>query len=220
MYSVIPGLLKGFDKLSLRSIITLIFIRSDKSKNMSSYIIETKRLGLRRWIESDIQPFAQMNQDGAVMKYFPGILTEDETYEMEKRINLHFDKNSFGLFAVEEKLTGRFIGFTGFAIPTFDSFFTPCIEIGWRYIKEVWGRGYATEAATACLQYGFNTLQFDAIFSFTAAVNINSEKVMKRIGMKYLGGFYHPKIERNHILCSHVLYQVDKDEMPVILSSM
>ena len=53
------------------------------------------------------------------MKYFPQKLSADETWEMVKRINLHFDKNNFGLFAVEEKLTNRFIGFTGFAIPTF-----------------------------------------------------------------------------------------------------
>ncbi len=187
---------------------------------MASYIIETKRLGLRRWLESDVQPFAQMNQDEAVMKYFPHKLTPDETGEMVKRINLHFNKNNFGLFAVEEKQTGHFIGFTGFAIPTFDSFFTPCVEIGWRYMKEVWGRGYATEAATACLHYGFNDLQFETVFSFTSSINSNSEKVMKRIGMKYVTGFYHPKIERNSVLCQHVLYQVEKDELPVIPSSM
>jgi [ribosomal protein S5]-alanine N-acetyltransferase len=99
------------------------------------------------------------------MEYFPGILTDDETTEMIKRINLHFDKYGFGLFAVEKIATEEFIGFTGFMVPTFESFFTPCIEIGWRIKKQHWDKGYATEAAKACIHYGFKTLQFDKIYS-------------------------------------------------------
>lgn len=150
---------------------------------MNNYIISTERLGLRRWIESDIIPFMQMNKDAEVMKYFPKTLTDEESFELVQRINLLFDKNSFGLFAVESKLTKQFIGFTGFSIPTFDAFFTPCIEIGWRYKKEAWGQGFATEAAKACLKYGFDTLQFDKVVSFTSAINLNSIKVMQKIGM-------------------------------------
>lgn len=176
---------------------------------MSSYIISTERTGLRRWIDSDLKPFTEMNKDKEVMQYFPDTLTDQETADMVERINLHFEKNGFGLFAVENKLTGQFIGFTGFAIPAFESFFTPGIEIGWRYRKEAWGQGFATEAASACLCYGFDTLQFDKVVSFTAAVNINSEKVMKRIGMKRVAFFDHPKIDRQSILCRHVLYQIN-----------
>jgi len=175
---------------------------------MSSYIISTERLGLRRWIEPDVKPFAEMNKDADVMKYFPKLLTDRETFEMVQRINLHFDKNNFGLFAVEHKLTKQFIGFTGFNIPAFDTFFTPCVEIGWRYKKETWGQGFATEAANACLKYGFHTLQFDKVVSFTSAINLNSEKVMKKIGMKKTAGFDHPKIEVTNILCKHVLYEI------------
>ncbi len=175
---------------------------------MDSYIITTERLGLRKWTEEDIQPFAEMNSDATVMKYFPKTLTADETIAMVNRINLHFEKHEFGLFAVENKSTKKFIGYTGFAIPGFDSFFTPCIEIGWRYEKESWGNGFATEAAIACLNYGFNQLKFDKIVSFTASVNTNSEKVMKKIGMAYIADFDHPKIEKDSILCRHVLYEI------------
>ncbi len=182
---------------------------------MSCYIISTERLGLRRWIESDLIPFTQMNKDVEVMKYFPTTLTDKETFAMVQRINLHFDKNSFGLFAVENKLTGQFIGFTGFAIPTFDAFFTPCIEIGWRYKKEAWGQGFATEAANACLNYGFDSLQFDKVVSFTSAINLNSEKVMKNIGMSKVGEFDHPKVEVTNILCKHVLYEIKNPEKRV-----
>src|SRR5664279_1898915 len=100
---------------------------------MSSYIISTEGLGLRRWIDPDIKPFTEMNKDPAVMKYFPSLLTDQETFEMVQRVNRHFKKNNFGFFAVENKITKQFIGFTGFNIPTFDAFFTPCVEIGWRY---------------------------------------------------------------------------------------
>lgn len=174
---------------------------------MASYILTTERLGLRRWIDEDIKPFCEMNKDIEVMKYFPKKLTNKETLEMVQRMNLHFDKNNFGLFAVENKSTKQFIGFTGFSIPTFKAFFTPCVEIGWRYKKEAWGQGFATEAANACLKYGFDVLGFDKIVSFTSVLNTNSEKVMRRIGMSYVTNFDHPKIKKNSPLCQHVLYQ-------------
>jgi [ribosomal protein S5]-alanine N-acetyltransferase len=176
----------------------------------TNYIISTERLGLRRWRQTDIDPFAKINSDEAVMKYFPATLSRSETIAMIQRIGDHFEKNGFGLYAVEEKKSGAFIGFTGFSIPSFESFFTPCVEIGWRYQKESWGRGLATEAAQACLQHGFNVLGFQQIFSFTSAINLPSEKVMKRIGMKKTGEFDHPKLDKANRLCRHVLYRIDK----------
>ena len=170
--------------------------------------ISTERLGLRKWKDSDILPFAAMNGDPEVMKYFPGTFSEAETRSMVKRIQSHFDRNGFGLFAVEIKATGEFIGFTGFSIPGFESFFTPCVEIGWRYKKEFWGKGYATEAARACLTYGFETLQLKRIVSFTSPLNVNSERLMKRIGMNYVDDFDHPLIRKDHVLCRHVLYEI------------
>lgn len=174
------------------------------------HTIETKRLGLRNWKEKDIEPFINMNGDKDVMKYFPKTLSRAETIEAVNRINQHFEEHGFGLFAIEEKATREFIGFTGFSIPTFNSFFTPCVEIGWRLKKEVWKKGFATEAAKACLNYGFEALNFDKIVSFTSVLNTDSEKVMQRIGMSQLGFFDHPKIENGHLLCKHVLYEIFK----------
>ena len=176
---------------------------------MAGYLIITTRLGLRRFIASDTKAMAAMNKDNEVMRYFPQPLTEAETIAMMQRIDQHFEKNGFGLFAVENILTKEFIRLTGFAIPSFGSFFTPCVEIGWRFKKEAWGQGLATEAATACLQYGFTVLQFDKIFSFTAVVNIPSEKVMQRIGMKRTGFFDHPALKKESILCKHVVYEIN-----------
>ena len=177
---------------------------------MDEYIISTMRLNLRRWQESDYLPFAAMNSDPVVMAYFPRTLTGEETLQFIERINKGFDQNGFGLYALETKADHQFIGFTGFARPGFDAFFTPCIEIGWRLKKEVWGQGFATEAATACLQYGFDVLRLDNVFSFTAVVNKRSENVMKRIGMHKKAEFNHPKVDAASPLCRHVLYQASR----------
>lgn len=175
---------------------------------LNPYIISTPRLGLRRWIDTDIDTFGAMNKDAEVMRYYPRTLAENETLEMVHRINSHFDKHKFGLFAVEDKLTKQFIGYTGFAVPSFESFFTPCIEIGWRFQRAAWGQGFATEAAKACLKYGFRILDFEKVVSFTATINLRSENVMKRIGMIKTGEFDHPNIDSSTILCRHVLYEI------------
>jgi len=179
---------------------------------MTSYLLTTERLGLRKWLDSDTQPFININKDPKVMKYFPKTLTEAETIALVKRINLHFDKNNFGLFAVEDKLTKQFLGFTGFAIPTFNAPFMPSVEIGWRYKSDVWGQGFATEAARACLKYGFDTLNFDKVISFTSSINKISEIVMQKLGMTFLTNFDHPNVEKDCILCSHVVYQITKEQ--------
>lgn len=179
---------------------------------MKPCIIVTERLCLRRWIESDNKPFIDMNKDLEIMEYFPKQLTESETLAMINRINLSFDNNGFGLFAIEHRATKEFLGFTGFSVPQFESFFTPCVEIGWRYKKESWGQGFATEAAKACLKYGFEKLDFSKIVSFTAALNRKSEQLMQRIGMNYVADFNHPKIEEGNRLCRHVLYEIPSKE--------
>ncbi len=141
------------------------------------------------------------------MEYFPNYLTESESMEFINQINFSFDNNSFGLFAIENKSTNEFIGFTGFAIPKFDTFFTPCVEIGWRFQKRSWGQGFATEAAKVYLEYGFSTLGLKKIVSFTSSLNEKSERLMRRIGMKYVADFSHPKIDVENRLCRHVLYE-------------
>ena len=177
---------------------------------ITDYVIITERLGMRRWKEDDIIPFSAMNKDAEVMRYFPLILSNDETIAMVNRIRSHFDRHGFGLFALEDLSTKEFIGYTGFMIPSFTSYFTPCVEIGWRLQRSSWNRGYATEAAKACLHYGFETLNLEKIFSFTSVLNTRSEKVMQRIGMIKYGEFDHPNIEPSHSLCHHVVYIAEK----------
>ena len=164
---------------------------------------ETERLILRQWQESDIAPFSEMNSDPEVMKYFPKTLSFEETLEMYNRCK--DNKNGFGLYPAEEKISGKFIGFVGLNIP---SYMPDCVEIDWRLRKEFWGKGYATEAAKKWLEIGFGEYDLKEIISFTARQNIKSQEVMKRIGMKRdeQRDFFHPKIPKDHQLAFHVFY--------------
>lgn len=175
---------------------------------MLQTVITTPRLIIRHWKDEDTEPFVQMNMDAEVMRYFPSTLTPDETMAQIARIKQHFTGYGYGLYALERTDTAQFIGFTGFAHPGFESYFTPCVEIGWRLGKEHWGQGFATEAAIACIQHGFNTLGFKDIFSWTATINKPSYKVMEKAGLKHIGGFEHPLLPDGHILKPHVLYKI------------
>lgn len=172
-------------------------------------ILTTERLLLRKWSNDDIPTLIQMNQDKEVMKYFLNTLNEEESLAFYNRVQNHFVTNGFGLYVVEDKFTNCFMGYTGFMIASFESSFTPCVEIGWRFKKNYWGNGYATEAAKACLTYGFGALNFKSVFSFTSVLNHKSEAVMQRIGMEKIGEFDHPKIKAEHPLCRHVNYLIE-----------
>ena len=175
---------------------------------MLNAIIETLRLILRQWRQSDAQPYVKLNADPDVMEYFPSIKTPGETLAQIDRISDYIDQKGFGFFAVERKDNRQLIGFTGVCEPGFNAHFTPCIEIGWRLSKENWGQGFATEAALACLDFGFGKLQFSEIYSFTSIHNNRSEKVMQRIGMNKTGEFDHPLIADGHWLKRHVVYKI------------
>ncbi|MBE1446725.1 GNAT family N-acetyltransferase [Paenibacillus sp. OAS669] len=172
--------------------------------------IETSRLLLRDWEETDLEPFRQLNADERVMRYFPKTMSADETDAFYTSILSEFEECGFGLYAVELKETKAFVGFIGFRRAAFAADFTPCIEIGWRLKQEAWGKGYATEGAKACLQYGFQELGFDEVYSFTAEVNTPSKNVMTKIGMNFIKFFDHPRVAKDHPLEKHVLYHAKR----------
>lgn len=181
-----------------------------ESLSVSKYIFESSRLGFRMWQELDRELFANMNASNEVMRYFPKTLDYKETDDFLHRIQKHFEETGYGLWAVEIKDTKEFIGFIGLLTATFEAEFTPCVEIGWRLDNKYWNNGYATEGAKACLEYGFNKLNLNSIYSFTAETNKPSENVMKKIGLKKVGEFDHPKVEDGSPLKHHVLYKIDK----------
>ena len=173
-------------------------------------VIVTPRLRLRTWRASDLEPFAAMNADPVVMEHFPQRLDRDETHAMVERIERFLSRNSYGLWAVEVPGVAEFIGYVGLNVPTFEAAFTPCVEIGWRLAADHWGKGYATEAAHAVLDYGFGTLGLREIVSFTVPANVRSRAVMRRIGMTHdpVEEFDHSRIPAGHPLRRHVLYRL------------
>jgi RimJ/RimL family protein N-acetyltransferase len=173
-------------------------------------ILTTARLRLRQWREEDLAPFAALNADPQVMEFFPKVLTRAESDAVAGRIRDHFVRHGFGLWAVEVRGAAVFVGFVGLAVPSFDAHFTPCVEIGWRLAREHWGHGYATEAATAALAFGFVDRALEEIVAFTVPANIPSRRVMGRLGMRRspADDFEHPAIAEGHPLRSHVLYRL------------
>ena len=177
-------------------------------------ILTTARLRLRQWREDDLAPFAALNADPQVMEFFPKLLTRAESDAVAGRIRDHFTRHGFGFWAVEAPGAADFVGFVGLAVPSFAAHFTPCVEIGWRLAREHWGHGYATEAATAALAFGFGARALEEIVAFTVAANISSRRVMGRLGMRRLPAddFEHPAIPEGHPLRPHVLYRLRRTD--------
>ncbi|HMD55111.1 MAG TPA: GNAT family N-acetyltransferase [Phycisphaerae bacterium] len=176
---------------------------------MNQNVLETSRLRLRAWTPDDLPAFAAMNADARVMKFLPRVLSRAESDAMAAHIREHFDLHGFGLWAVEVIGVAPFIGFTGLSVPNFPAHFMPCVEIGWRLSFEHWGKGYATEAATAVMTFGFKKLRLDQIVSFTTKDNLRSRRVMERLGMTHsvADDFEHPSLPAGHPLRPHVLYR-------------
>ncbi len=177
-------------------------------------MLQTQRLILRNWQQSDLEPFAQMNADVEVMKYFLATLSRSESDALVKRIENHHRVHRFGLWAVEELSTSAFIGFIGLNMPTFEAHFTPTVEIGWRLAKAFWGKGYATEGARSAIDYGFEVIGLTEIVAFTAQLNLRSIAVMKRLGMTHqeADDFDHPRLPSGHPLQRHVLYRLNRNK--------
>lgn len=144
------------------------------------------------------------------MEHFPAPLSRAQSDDLIEAIEAGFEVNGFGLWALELRESGEFIGFTGLAVPSFEAHFTPAVEVGWRLARSAWGRGYATEAARAALAFGFEQAGLDEIVSLTTVGNRRSRAVMERLGMTHdpAGDFDHPGIPVGHPQRRHVLYRL------------
>jgi ribosomal-protein-alanine N-acetyltransferase len=174
----------------------------------------TPRLILRRFRDGDREPFARLNGDPDVMRHFPAALNRSESDALVERIDAAFEAYGYGLWAVERVDDSRFLGFTGLARPTFEAAFSPCVEIGWRFAADAWGHGYATEAANAALDHGFEAAGLEEILSWTSPLNTASRHVMERLGMHRdpADDCDHPRLPEGHALRPHVLYRLRRDE--------
>jgi RimJ/RimL family protein N-acetyltransferase len=175
--------------------------------------LHSARLVLRRWRDSDRDPFAAMNRDPRVMEYFLRPHTDEESARLLERIETCFEQRGYGLWAVEPEGRGL-AGFLGLW-PVPDAMpFAPAVEVGWRLAPDFWGEGLATEAACAAVEYAFGELALGEVVSYTAAVNLRSQRVMQRLGMSSdeAEDFVHPEIEAGHRLSHHVLYRLAAED--------
>jgi RimJ/RimL family protein N-acetyltransferase len=180
-------------------------------------MIDTSRLRLRQWQDSDYSPFAAMCADPIVMEFFPALLTTERSHAFVDKMMAAIADQGWGFWAVEILETGAFAGFVGLNRPGYSLPCSPCVEVGWRLDKAFWGKGYATEAGNAALEFGFNTLKLDEIVSFTAVPNVRSQAVMQRLGMTNTGqNFDHPLVPEGDRLCDHVLYKITQDQWALL----
>ena len=176
------------------------------------YIFKSERLGFRPWLNEDLDDFTKINSDAEVMEHFPKALSKEETREFIQRLQKHYLTHGYNYFAVEILATGELIGFIGLAYQTFETEFTPSTDIGWRLKKSAWGKGYATEGARRCLDYAFNDLKLTRVISVCTVNNINSENVMKKIGMTKQGVFEHPNLKEYPDYSTCKWYEIKKDK--------
>jgi RimJ/RimL family protein N-acetyltransferase len=175
--------------------------------------LTTDRLLLRGWRQSDRAPFAALNADPEVARYLgAGTRNRGASDALVDQFVEHWRAHQFGLWAIERTEDGAFLGFTGLARPTFEAHFTSAVEVGWRFAREAWGHGYATEAARAAVEFGYVVRGLDEIVSFTVPANLPSRRVMERLGMTHdaRDDFDHPRLPEGDPLRRHVLYRLHR----------
>lgn len=175
-------------------------------------MLRTARLILRNWRPEDFEPWAALNADPEVMRHFPAMLTRVEADAMAARNRDHIDQHGFGLWAVERREDGAFLGFTGLMTLRESNPLAPGVEAGWRLARHAWGQGYATEAARAAMDDGFTRLGLAQIVAFTAVPNLPSQAVMARLGMTRRPDldFDHPMLPPGHVLERHLVWSQDR----------
>jgi RimJ/RimL family protein N-acetyltransferase len=148
-------------------------------------VLETERLVLRMFQESDTDAYAEMVADPEVMRFLGGgqPVPRAEAWRNMAMILGHWHLRGYGMWAVEEKAGGEMLGRVGCWRPEG----WPGLEVGWTLRRRFWGRGYATEAARAAIDYAFTTLGQTRVISLIAPENVNSIRVAERLGEKPVG---------------------------------
>lgn len=176
--------------------------------------LDTPRLVLRRWRASDLEPFAALNADPEVMRWFVSTLTRERSDAfVAERVEGSFAEGA-GLWALERRDTGGFIGFAGCMWQRYDAPFTPALEVGWRLARAHWGHGYAPEAAAAALDDVFGRRVVPDVVSTTTVGNAPSRRVMAKLGMTRdpAEDYDHPNVPRDVPVRRHVLYRLTAQE--------
>lgn len=171
-------------------------------------MIETARLILRDYRETDRPAFAALNGDPRVGDWVAGTLDRPRSDALMARIRDHIAREGFGFWAAELKSQRRLVGFVGLQRAAPDLPIHPGLELGWRLIPEVWGQGLASEGAKAVLDWGFANLDATELVAITARTNLRSQRVMQKIGMTHepARDFDHPRLAPDDPLTPHVTF--------------
>ncbi len=149
--------------------------------------LTTDRLILRAFREDDEQAIAALHCDPEVVRYLtPNGEPQPSLAEAWDHIAKHLGHwflKGYGKWAVDERASGRFVGRVGLYDPPYD---WVGIELGWTFLRDAWGKGYATEAGAAAMRWGFETLAVDEIVSAIHPDNAASIRVAKRLGERHL----------------------------------
>jgi ribosomal-protein-alanine N-acetyltransferase len=157
-----------------------------------AFITETERLILREIELSDTSGMFELDSNPDVLRYLSEPLVNNIEESRKKIINIktQYLKNGVGRWAVIEKSTGEFLGWAGLKLEK-KIIYNPTsyYDIGYRFIKKFWGNGFATEAARACIKYGFENFKIGEIYADTDSNNLASKNVLEKIGLKYMRTF-------------------------------
>jgi|SRR6218665_491587 len=150
-------------------------------------VLETKRLLLRPLKLSDVDDFFAMNDNPNVTIYLRNPLkTKEETEKYIQKIRNEYNQNGIGRFAVLLKETNKLIGFSGLKFrATEENGYSNIYDLGYRFAEEYWNKGFATEAALAWLEYGFDQMRLDTIHACAVVDNVGSNKVLQKLGFQF-----------------------------------
>lgn len=157
--------------------------------------IETERLRLRKLDETDLDDFFRLESNPEVQRYVTApihatITSKEQAAHIINAIRQDYVDYGIARWTVLDKNTGTFLGFSGLKFHTEEiNGIKDFYELGYRFLPEHWGRGYATESSIAALHYGFATFRPPHIYAFAHIENISSNKLLRKLGFQYTGNF-------------------------------
>lgn len=167
------------------------------------FYLETERLILREFRESETEGIFELDSNAEVHKYLGNnpITTYKQAEDIITFFEEQYKERGIGRFAAFEKESGEFIGWSGLKLNTGEkeelNGFTDFIDIGYRFIPRFWGKGYASESAFACLDFGFKEMNYDIIYGAADVENIGSNKILQKIGLQFVNKFDYIGVDVN-----------------------
>ena len=166
-----------------------------------AFNIETERLLLRELRNSDLDDMFELDSNPNVHKYLGNkpIKTKTEAQKILDSVLQQYKERGIGRFAVIEKASGTFIGWSGIRLNTEYNMngYTKYYDVGYRLIERFWGKGYATESGVASINYAFNTMKLPELYATTEISNHASHNALLKIGLQYKNDFFFEEEQLN-----------------------